>query len=203
MRRRVPVLGQLAHPRGALAPATGFMLNIVNRPINRWTVGSLQLTGSEHILDVGFGGGVGLELVRDRVTSGRLFGVDISEEMAQRAERRFAADPGGASVRVLVGDVSALPFADGSFDRAYSVNAVFFWPDPAAGLAEIHRVLRPGGLAVIAGPTAAFMLARIAGLGPAAPSGPSGVKRIAESVGFVEIRIRRAVGAAMISGRRS
>ncbi|MGH2794647.1 MAG: methyltransferase domain-containing protein [Actinomycetota bacterium] len=202
MRRRVPVLGQLAHPRGMLAPATGFMLNIVNRPINRWTVGSLQLTGSEHILEVGFGGGVGLELVRDRLTSGRLFGVDISEEMAQRAERRFAVDPGGASVRVLVGDVSALPFADGSFDRAYSVNAVFFWPDPAAGLAEIHRVLRPGGLAAIAGPAAAFMLARIAGLGPAAPSGPSEVRRMAETAGFRDVRIRRAAGASLIRGRR-
>ena len=201
MRRRVPVLDQLAHPRGVLAQATGFILNIVNRPINRWTVGSLHLTGSEDVLDVGFGGGVGLELVRGRLASGRLFGVDISEEMADRASRRFAAAP-RTGVRVLVGDVSALPFADASFDRAYSVNAVFFWPDPAAGIAELHRVLRPGGLAVIAGPTAAFLLARVAGLGPAAPSGPSEVRRFAEAAGFRDVRIRRAAGAALISATR-
>jgi len=203
MRRRVPpVIGQLAHPRGVLAPATGFILNIVNRPINRWTVGSLQLTGSEDVLDVGFGGGVGLELVSHRLTSGRLVGVDISEEMADRAARRFAGDPRAGRVRVLVGDVSALPFADGSFDRAYSVNAVFFWPDPVAGLSEIHRVLRPGGRAVIAGPTAAFVLARVAGLGPAAPSGPSTVRRLAENAGFRDVRVRRTAGAALILAKR-
>ena len=199
MRRRVPVLGQLAHPRGVLAPATGFMLNIVNRPINRWATGSLQLMGSEDVLDVGFGGGVGLEMVRDRLTSGRLFSVDISEEMGERAARRFAGDP---RVTVLAGDVSTLPFADASFDRAYSVNAVFFWPDPVAGIAEIHRVLRPSGLAVIAGPNSAFLLARIAGLGPAAPSGPSEVRRIAQDAGFNDVRIRRAVGAALVLARR-
>ena len=203
MRRRAwPVLGQLAHPRGVLAPATGFILNIVNRPINRWTIGSLQLTGSEDVLDVGFGGGIGLEMVSTRLTSGSLFGVDISEEMAERAARRFAEGPRAGSVRVLVGDVSALPFEDASFDRAYSVNAVFFWPDPVAGLAEIYRVVRPGGLAFIAGPTPAFMLARVAGLGPASPSGPSAVRRIAEDVGFRDVRLRRAAGAALIVAKR-
>ncbi len=202
MPRRVPVLGQLAHPRGVLAPATGFMLNIVNRPINRWATGSLELTGSEDVLDVGFGGGIGLELVSNRLTSGRLTGVDISEEMAERATRRFADHPRAGRVRVLVGDVSTLPFADASFDRAYSVNAVFFWPDPVAGIAEIHRVLRPGGLAVIAGPNSAFLLARVAGIGPAAPAGPSEVRRIAQDAGFNDVRIRRAVGAALILARR-
>ena len=196
------MIGQLAHPRGVLAPATGFMLNIVNRPINRWATGSLKLKGSEDVLDVGFGGGIGLELVSRCLTSGRLFGVDISEEMADRAARRFADDPQGGSARVLVGDVSALPFEDASFDRAYSVNAVFFWPDPVAGIAEIHRVLRPGGLAVIAGPNSAFLLARLAGIGPAAPSGPSAVRRIAEGAGFRNVRIRRAPGAALVLAKR-
>jgi SAM-dependent methyltransferase len=202
MRRVPPVIGQLAHPRGVLAPATGFILNIVNRPINRWTVGSLDLTGSEEVLDVGFGGGVGLDLVRSRLTSGHVVGVDISQEMVDRVAMRFGQEPRAGNVRVLRADVSALPFADSSFDRAYSVNGVFFWPDPSAGVAEIHRVLRSGGLAVIAGPTAAFMLARVAGLGPAAPSGPSDLRRIAERAGFNDVRVRRTAGAALILAKR-
>jgi arsenite methyltransferase len=202
MPRRLPVLGQLAHPRGVLAPATGFILNIVNRPINRWTVGSLQLTGSEEILDVGFGGGVGLDLVHRRLTSGHVVGVDISEEMVDSAAIRFVQDPRAGNVRVLRADVSALPFAASSFDRAYSVNGIFFWPDPAAGLAEIYRVLRPGGFVVIAGPASAFLLARLAGLGPAAPSGPREVRDIATRTGFRDVRLRRAAGAALISGTR-
>lgn len=201
-RRRVPVLGQLAHPRGVLAPATGFILNIVNRPINRWTVGALELSGSEEVLDVGFGGGVGLEMVVPRLTTGHVVGVDISEEMVHGVARRLAEHPSGGRARVIRADVSSLPFAAGSFDRAYSVNSVFFWPDPEAGFAEIHRVVRPGGLAVIAGPNSAFVLARLSGLGPAAPSGPGQVARIAERARFGDVQIRRAPGAALVFARR-
>ena len=143
-----------------------------------------------------------MDLVHSRLTSGHVVGVDISEEMVDRASTRFNEDPGARNVRVLRADVSALPFADASFDRAYSVNSIFFWPDPAAGLAEIHRVLRPGGMVVIAGPASAFVLARLAGLGPAAPSGLGEVRGIAERTGFRDVRVRRAVGAAMVLGRR-
>ena len=195
---RVPVLGQLAHPRGILAPATGFVLNIVNRPINRWATGAVHLTGTEEVLDVGFGGGVGIDFVRPRLTTGRITGIDISAEMVEAAQRRF-----GGRVSVLCADVAALPFADASFDRAYGVNTVFFWPDPEAGLAEIHRVLRPGGQVVIAGPVAAFPLARVSGLSPqSAVTGHREVRRLAERAGFRETRVRRAPGAALIVGRR-
>ena len=175
------------------------MLNIVNRPINAWTVRALQLIGTEVVLDVGFGGGVGLELVRARLTSGRVVGVDISAEMVHAAARRFDGD----RVGVLRADVAALPFEDASFDRAYSVNSVFFWPDAEAGLREIKRVLRPGGLAVVAGPTSAFLLARVAGLAPpSAPGGPGDVRRIAGAVGFREVRHHRVLGAVLIVARR-
>ena len=44
----------------------------------------------------------------------------------------------------------SVPWADGAFDCAYSINCVQFWPDKAAGFAELWRVLRPGGRIVIA-----------------------------------------------------
>jgi SAM-dependent methyltransferase len=43
------------------------------------------------------------------------------------------------------GTVSALPFADGSFDKVCSVNTLYFWPDPARDLGEVYRVLAPEG----------------------------------------------------------
>jgi ubiquinone/menaquinone biosynthesis C-methylase UbiE len=49
----------------------------------------------------------------------------------------------------VVGDVAHLPFPDGSFDAVVSTMSMHHWADTAAGLAEIERVLRPGGRAVI------------------------------------------------------
>src|SRR5437867_1871930 len=123
MRRFVdPVLGQLRRPHGALAPATARLLNLVNRPINRWAIRSLALKGSEDVLDVGFGGGVGLEMVFRRLTRGRAIGIDISLEMAQGAQIRFAHHAAAGRLQVLTADVAAIPFAHESFDRVYSVT---------------------------------------------------------------------------------
>src|SRR5919106_6082709 len=130
MRRFVdPVLGQLRRPHGPLAPLTARMLNVVNRPINRLAVGALQLSGHEHVLDVGFGGGVGLTLVLNRLTTGRVTGIDISQEMVRRAGQAFRDEVASRRLRVVGASVDALPFADASFDHAYTVNTVFFWPD--------------------------------------------------------------------------
>ncbi len=49
----------------------------------------------------------------------------------------------------MVGDVAALPFPDGSFDLVVSTFSMHHWSDPAAGLGEIARVLRPAGRALI------------------------------------------------------
>jgi ubiquinone/menaquinone biosynthesis C-methylase UbiE len=45
----------------------------------------------------------------------------------------------------------AIPCNDASFNRALAVNVVYFWPDPVQVLAEIRRVLRPGGFSIVAG----------------------------------------------------
>jgi SAM-dependent methyltransferase len=53
-------------------------------------------------------------------------------------------------LRVQLGDIAALPFASATFDRVFTINTIYFWPNTVQGLGEIRRVLKPGGLAVIA-----------------------------------------------------
>jgi ubiquinone/menaquinone biosynthesis C-methylase UbiE len=53
-------------------------------------------------------------------------------------------------VRFQVADVARLPFPDGSFDAVFSSGSIKHWPDPVAGLRELHRVLAPGGRAYVA-----------------------------------------------------
>ncbi len=100
-------------------------------------------------LDVGCGPGhLAVELAR-AAPNLSVVGVDILPEMVERANRRAERAGVAGRVRFEVGDASALPFAGGSFDVVVSTLSLHHWADPERGLAEVYRVLRPGGQALI------------------------------------------------------
>jgi ubiquinone/menaquinone biosynthesis C-methylase UbiE len=95
-------------------------------------------------IDVGCGNGAFTELLAERCAPAEIQGVDPSEAQLAFARARHSA--GIAQFRK--GDAMALPFADNSFDAAVMALVIFFVPEPAAGVAEMARVVGPGGLVV-------------------------------------------------------
>ncbi len=111
--------------------------------MNALVLAELDPRPGETVLEVGFGGG---GLTAMLIGAGaRPLGADISDAMVKRARRRF-----GARARIERASVEALPFAERAADKAASVNNIYFWPDPEAAMAELARMLRPGGLLAIA-----------------------------------------------------
>jgi ubiquinone/menaquinone biosynthesis C-methylase UbiE len=93
------------------------------------------------VLDLGCGSGYAGRALRDTQDAGRVYGLDGSPEMARNA-RSYTDDP---QVAYLVGDFDALPFADDGVDHVWSMEAFYYAADPEHTLAEVARVLRPGG----------------------------------------------------------
>jgi len=101
------------------------------------------------VLEIGPGpGGLAVELAR-RHAGVRLTGLDIDPAMVDRAVLRVRREGLDGRLAFVVGDVTALPFPDASFDLVTSSFSVHHWPDGAGGFAEIGRVLRPGGRAIV------------------------------------------------------
>lgn len=105
-----------------------------------------QPAADAHILDVATGPGTLALLAAPEVR--RVSALDFSPGMIDRL-RREAADRGLTNVEAVVGDGQALPFADESFDAAFSMFGLIFFPDRARGLRELLRVLRPGARALV------------------------------------------------------
>ena len=115
--------------------------------MNRLTFARLNPQPGEQLLEIGFGGG---DLLSWALVAGSdAVGVDVSDAMVARAIRRFRRELSEGRVRLFAGSVESLPLAAASIDKACSVNNIYFWPDPQAAMAELARVVRPGGTLAI------------------------------------------------------
>ena len=104
------------------------------------------------ILDVGCGTGALLRAAAVRFPAATRAGADPAERMIA-----VAADA-APTARFVVAPAERLPFGDAEFDLVVSTNSFHNWPDQRAGIAEIGRVLRPGGTLVLVDPFAVGVL---------------------------------------------
>jgi ubiquinone/menaquinone biosynthesis C-methylase UbiE len=110
----------------------------------RAVFGPLRLRAGLRVLDVGCGTGDYLRVMAPLVAPGAAVGIDLSAALIALARRRAVPAPG----RVLfqVGDARELPFAGAAFDRVVANQVLLHLADPWQAVAEMRRVLEPGGL---------------------------------------------------------
>jgi ubiquinone/menaquinone biosynthesis C-methylase UbiE len=114
---------------------------------NRWMIDLLEVGAGDRVLDVGCG--PGLAVAYAAASDSRAVGVDASPTMVRQAGRRNRAAIRRGRVEIHRADATRLPFADATFTKVGSLNSLQFWTDPDQGLAELHRVLEPGGTVAV------------------------------------------------------
>jgi len=113
----------------------------------RRTLEALDARAGERILDIGSGPGFLTAQIAGIVAShGRVCAVDTAEPMLEAGRRRCASFP---TVEFQCADAKKLPYSDASFDAAVAAQIYLFVPELDAALAELRRVLRPGGRAIV------------------------------------------------------
>jgi arsenite methyltransferase len=142
-RLRRLISNQLSRPSGLAGRVVAAGMNRGNRAFNARAIEALDVQPGTRVLDLGFGGGLTFGPLLERGAT--VVGVDRAEDMVAAAAARHRADVEGGRIAVHAGDVLALPLEDAAVDRVLTVNTVYFWPDLAPALRELHRVLAPGG----------------------------------------------------------
>lgn len=151
--------GQLRKPEGEAGRVVAEKMNHSNAAINLHTIQLLQVMAYDHVLEIGMGNGFFCKDVLARHETVTYTGCDFSELMVTEANTINQAMVTAARARFVTGAIEALPFENDSFSKLFTVNTIYFWEQPAIALAEIYRVLEPGGVAIISLRTRESMLA--------------------------------------------
>ncbi|MES4992583.1 class I SAM-dependent methyltransferase [Phyllobacterium sp. 22229] len=114
-----------------------------------WVVRQLALKTGDHVLDVGCGPGWFWEAASDELPAKLALTLsDLSAGMVQEASERCSALP-FETITGRQADATALPFEDSSFDAVIAMHMLYHLPDPSTGIAEMYRVLKPGGFLAV------------------------------------------------------
>jgi len=139
------LMQQCRRPSGWLGEYITFKMNRRHTQLTVWGLSHLSPKQDWTALDIGCGGGKTVFRLAALATDGHVFGIDASAKsvaVSRRTNRKAIRD---GQVRISQASVSHLPFRDGIFDCVTAVETHYFWPDFAADLREVRRVLKPHG----------------------------------------------------------
>lgn len=137
-------------PEGMLGRLGGGIMARGNREFARWVIELLEIRPTDRILEIGFGSGVGIQMLTESASNGFVAGVDYSSAMLQQAISRNARAIEARRVDLRRGSAESLPFNDNTFDKALAINSMQVWPDAGAGIKEMQRVIKNGGTVALA-----------------------------------------------------
>jgi SAM-dependent methyltransferase len=116
-----------------------------HRPVGEQAIELMAIPPEARVLDVGCGSGWATRLMAEKARDGRVVGIDIADEMLAIARETSLA---WSNVEFDVASAEKLPFPNGEFTHAFSMESLYYYADVLVALKEIRRVLTPGGMFV-------------------------------------------------------
>lgn len=139
---------QFGRPRGLLGRIVGRVMARSNADFNKWFVheiSGLGMNDVRRIVELGPGPGIGLQETLRAFPEARVWGVDLSREMLSQCRKRNLDQISSGRLVLLEDDAASLQEL-APIDLVLAVHVLYFWHQPATELAQLYRVLRPGGL---------------------------------------------------------
>lgn len=151
MRIRERLMQQFGMPEGTLGRIAGFIMAHRSSNIERieWAIAKLDARAADCVIEIGFGPGIGIKMLSDRVVEGKVYGIDHSPLMAKKATSRNKVAVDSGRVELIVASCSHLPSFDRRIDKVLDINTFQFWEEPMRVMLRLRAALMPGGTIAI------------------------------------------------------
>lgn len=196
---------QSMRPHGFAGRVGGWLMDRFNARAQDFALRRLDIQRTDSVIEIGFGTGRLMRKLAKKARQGFIGGIDPSELMLRTAERRTRRFRRKGRVELKLGEAAALPWPDARFDKAAALDCFQFWNDPIHDVAEVRRVLKPGGLLLL-------ILRRHRRAGPQWLPNPisrsgqeiAGTIELLAASGFADTRIEGRIGSsAILTARKS
>jgi ubiquinone/menaquinone biosynthesis C-methylase UbiE len=136
---------QLRKPTGFFGIFVSKMMEFRNRTSYKEIIARLSPRPGEHILEIGYGPGLGVHQIASSFPDCMIVGIDFSELMFLKASRRNKKFIDKGTVQLQYGDVLTLETGNDKFDKIFCVNVIYFWNDLNPVFRKIHNLLGEKG----------------------------------------------------------
>jgi SAM-dependent methyltransferase len=136
---------QLRRPSGFFGNLVAKMMEFRNRGFYKVIIGKLSPLQGEHILEIGYGPGLGIYKIASSFPDCRISGIDYSQLMYLKASNRNKKFIDKGTVHLQHGDVLTLEPGNVKFDKIFCVNVIYFWNDLNLAFTRIYNLLGKKG----------------------------------------------------------
>lgn len=140
---------QFGKPEGLLGSLVGTVMSLKNRNRIDWVLSLMKIKPGERILEIGFGPGVAIQKIGNKIGGGKIVGVDHSLTMLKQAAKRNADLLNKDKLLLHAGTIDDLNHRL-LFDKVFAINVSLFWKDPVAEMKKIYNLLNQHGELFIA-----------------------------------------------------
>ena len=135
---------QFGNPQGLTGEFVGYLLAIKNQKRTDWVISLMNIKPTDEILEIGYGPGIAIEKISQRLISGSITGIDVSEVMQKQAVKRNFAEVKKGKVRLLKGSVDDLNENE-RFNKIFGINVHLFWKKPVDEINKLKMYLKQNG----------------------------------------------------------
>lgn len=136
---------QLRKPSGLFGRVVSRMMNARNRKFYLRIISEMRIQNGDRVYEIGFGPGIGIQMIADSITGCTISGIDFSELMVKMATKRNKRFIDEGRVKLNYGDLITADTSGERYDKIFCVNVIYFWKDLKPVFQKIHSMLAQDG----------------------------------------------------------